>query len=253
MTTLMSRPASEPASYDGSRLVAVMANLMPDEVLDARRLAVLKRRLLLGLALTVAVLLLAYSVSWLQTHSSRDDLSSAQSQTKALNRTMQTYQPLLTAQSESTQISTTLRSLMADDLQWQTLIQKVLAAGPAGSKISALTGNITAGTTAAGTTTSVTGLNILNATGQVAVGSITITGTTHDKNSVAAYSDRLGTVKGIVSPLVTSVTGNAGVITFSINALITSEALGGRFSAATTTGSAGTPNFSVGSSHTGGK
>jgi hypothetical protein len=79
------------------------------------------------------------------------------------------------------------------------------------------------------------GLDVLNTSGQVAVGSITITGSARDKNSVAAFADKLTTVKGIAAPFVSSVTGAKGDITFSVNALITANALGGRFHKTTTT------------------
>ncbi len=41
--------------------------------------------------------------------------------------------------------------------------------------------------------------------------------------------DRLASVRGVTVPLPASVTGDQGNLTYSINALITADALGGRF------------------------
>jgi hypothetical protein len=64
------------------------------------------------------------------------------------------------------------------------------------------------------------------------VGSLTIAGTSKDKRSVADYADRLAKVKGLTAPFITSVTALGGKVTFTVNVLITSDALGGRYAAA---------------------
>ena len=58
---------------------------------------------------------------------------------------------------------------------------------------------------------------------------MTLSGTAHDKRSVAAFADRLATVKGLAYPLITSVASQDNQVTFSIALSITKDALGGRF------------------------
>jgi hypothetical protein len=144
------------------------------------------------------------------------------------------------AQTESTGITNTLAQLMSGDLQWPALIAHLRSVAPSGTSLTSITGSVTSGTTtnaSANGATGITGLQILNQTGQLAVGSLTITGTAKDKNAVAAFADKLLTIPGMAAPLVTSVSGAKGTITFSINTLITSDALGGRFAPTPAAGS----------------
>jgi Tfp pilus assembly protein PilN len=70
---------------------------------------------------------------------------------------------------------------------------------------------------------------LLNDTGKTVVGTLTITGTSHDKRSLAAFVDRLAAVRGMTVPLPASITAAQSPLTYSISALITADALGGRF------------------------
>jgi hypothetical protein len=239
MTTLAPPPAEVARPGGISPYVSIFADLMPDEVLATRRLRDLKRKIVIGMAGLVVLLLAAYAVSWLQTVSSRSDLTSEQNRATSLTKTMLKYRPLLDAQQQSSAITTTLSGLMKNDLQWQALIANVRKVAPAGMTLVTMTGSVV--TTTGGTTSQVGGnsLDVLNQTGQLPVGSITLTGSAHDKSSIAAFADKLTTVKGLAAPFVTSVTGAKGDVTFSINALITDNALGGRFTVkapTTTTG-----------------
>ena len=95
------------------------------------------------------------------------------------------------------------------------------------SSITGVTGALADPSVATGTDAS--RLALLNDSGKTVVGTLTITGTSHDKRLLAAFVDRLGSVRGVTVPLPASVTGRAGNLTYSINALITADALGGRF------------------------
>jgi Tfp pilus assembly protein PilN len=235
MTALATPPAEAFAPHDGARYVAISASLMPDEVLLGRRLRELKRRLLIGIAGLLAVLLLAFAASWLQTESSHSDLSSEQHRATVETKTLQNYQPLVNAQNESSGIVSTLSTLMTGDLQWPALMAHLRSVAPGGTTLSSISGSITTGTSAdSAASGAADSLDILNQTGQQAVGTLTISGTARDKNAVAAFADKLITIPGIAAPLVSSVTGASGTITFSINTLITSAALGGRFAPTST-------------------
>jgi len=229
MTTLAAPPAEVSRPGEISPYVSIFADLMPDEVLATRRLRDLKRKIFIGMAGLVVLLLAAYAVSWLQTVSSRSDLSDEQHRATTQTKTLKNYADLLTAQQQVSAITTTLSGLMKNDLQWQTLLANARRVAPAGMNLTTINGTVV--TTTAGTTTQVGGnaLDVLNQTGQLPVGSVTISGTAHDKNSVAAFADKLTTLPGIAAPFVTNVTGAKGAINFSINALITEKALGGRF------------------------
>jgi hypothetical protein len=84
------------------------------------------------------------------------------------------------------------------------------------------------------------GVGVLNQTGQQPVGNLTIDGTAPDKNTVAAFVDGLATVPGLAAPYPASVASIVGghQVTFTVNVIVTSSALGGRYAAATTSGNA---------------
>jgi len=67
MTTLALPPADLARPASPRRTSSIVADLMPDEVLATRRLRDLKRKIFIGMAALVVVLLAAYRFSWLQT------------------------------------------------------------------------------------------------------------------------------------------------------------------------------------------
>jgi Tfp pilus assembly protein PilN len=224
-------PVPEPAAADAPELIRVFANLLPDEVIAARRLSKLKRRLALGMAGLVVVLALAFGYSWTQTNNAEGDLGAAQDQTLAMTAQLQKYAPVVTAQSSITQIQSQLRTIMAGDLQWSKLIATLTSSAPGKLALTAIAGTVNAPGQAGGSTDS---LNPLNTSGLQLVGTLTLSGTTPDYRSVATYVETLSKVKGLAVVDPGLVSGNPGSLTFTITLSLTTESLGGRFSAPTT-------------------
>lgn len=216
---------ASPTRPDGLRFVAIRANLLPDEVVAGRRAEVMRKRVLAGLAALSVVLIGAYAMSWWQTGSAQDKLAAVQRQGQALKSEQLAYEPLVNAQAEVSSIQSQLARLMAGDLPWAGMLTTLRATAPRGVSLTQVDGTITQGASgmAAG------GLDSLNQTGLTTAGNITITGTAADKPSVAAYADKLSRVKGLASPYITNVTVTDKSVTFGITALITSDALGGRY------------------------
>lgn len=243
MTSTVSPPAPvEPdpsAPVEPGRPIAIYANLLPEEIIAGRRIGVLKHRMLRGLAALVALLVLAYGYSWWQTHSARGDITAEHGRAAAMQAKLRQFEPLITAQGKSLQIQSTLSKLMTDDLQWRDLLTSLRSSAPAGVTVESVSGTVTALSKPGAPTTTDSGLTVLNPSSDEAIGTLTISGTATDKSSVAAYVDALTRVKGLAAPLPASVTGTAGSktsLTYSVNVLITTKALGGRFTRAATTG-----------------
>jgi Tfp pilus assembly protein PilN len=226
-TTLL--PPSQAASRDATgelRFVVIRANLMPEEVLSARQVVVVRKQVVLGLVAVLVALIAWYGLSWWQTNSANSALEGTQRQGMALQSQQNQYTPLVQAQGQIANIRTQLEQLMVGDLQWKTMINSVRGAAPAGLVVQSITGNITPPT---GTPTT----NILNTSGAAAVGTLNVTGTAPDKRTVAAYADALGKVKGLTSPLISGIQASSRPITFTIAVPITADALGGRYSTPT--------------------
>lgn len=240
MTTLAPPPAPTPAPAPRPRPVepvlrypAIRANLLPDEVIASRRLAELKKRIGLGLVALVGLLVLAYGFSWWQTSGARGDLSDAQHATSQLQAKQQTFTPLLKTQQDAAAIQTALHQLMVGDVQWTQMLEVLGRAAPHGVIVDSVQATMTAGAAAAGNPGQ-PGIGVLNQTGAQSVGTLAITGTAPDQKSVAAFVDSLAKVKGLAAPFPASVGSQGkGALQYSVNVLITTQALGGRY--ATTT------------------
>jgi Tfp pilus assembly protein PilN len=230
------------------RFVAVRANLMPHEVISARSADRMRQRVIVGLAGLVVVLVAVYLASWFQTHSAKDKLASLQTQGATLQNQTIAFGPLVTAQSQTASIQSQLQQLMVGDLSWHDMLTTLRAKAPNGVTLNQIGGTITSGAAgangAAGTTGG--GYGALNQSGQLQVGTLTLTGTARSKTDVANYVDSLGKVKGLASPFPNSVTSSAGAVTFNLTVLITAVALGGRYSSPSVTPTATTPTATTG-------
>lgn len=229
-------PATRPRPGDEARVVTVFANLLPDEVVGARRLRRMQRNIVFALAALVVVLIGLYAVSWWQTENARSSLSDENQRTAVLKQHLGQFGPLLAAQAKVASIGTALSSLMQTDLSWRDLINRIDKQAPSGVTVTGVTGSVVNPSTTTSTTGPAAGLALLNDTGKAAIGSLTITGSAHDKRSLAGFVDGLGSVRGITVPLPASVTGGKGNLAYSVEALITVDALGGRFTPSATGG-----------------
>jgi Tfp pilus assembly protein PilN len=228
-------PATKPPA-SGLRFVAVRADLLPDEIISARQADVVRRKVLIGLALVVALLVAWFGASWWQTSGARSDLTDQQRQAVASRNQQNEFGPLVAAQNGAQSIRTELQKLMAGDLPWKTMLTALRAQAPAGVTLTNVSATMTAGAAVAGNGgASTEQAATLNQSGKQEVGNLTLTGTGPDKNSVAAYADRLSRMKGLTAPLITSVVVADRTVTFTIDVIVTSDALGGRYAVATPT------------------
>jgi Tfp pilus assembly protein PilN len=217
------------------RFVSIRADLLPDEVISARRTDVVRQRVLVGLAVLVLLLVGAYGASWWQTSGARSDLSDLQHRGVGLQTQQKEFGALVSTQSQVLAIQSQLQSLMAGDVPWKAMLTTLRETAPQGVELTQLSGSVTAGAAAAGAAQDPNGYEALNSTGLVQIGTLAVAGTAPDKRSVAAYADKLAKVKGLAAPFITSVTVTDRTVTFAMTVLITSDALGGRYPAAAPT------------------
>jgi Tfp pilus assembly protein PilN len=226
MTVVMNKPADVPVAAEPDapvRFVRIRANLLPDEIVAARRLSRLKRRMGVGIGALAVLLAAGYGYSWWQTSKAEDSLATAQFQTNDLTSKLTSFEPLIAAQTQTTQIRSELSTAMADDLQWSKLIASVSKAAGGQLVVTSFGGTISASVEA----------SPLNNSGQQIVGTLTISGNTPDYRSVASFVDTLSTLKGLAVVDPATVSGGAhGEYTFSVTVSLTTDALGGRFTVA---------------------
>lgn len=226
-------PAANPTvatPTDGRRFVAIRADLMPDEIIRSRRTERVRRRVLLALAALAILLTGGYGLSLYQTSNAHRGLDALARQNAAMINEQAAFGPLVRAQGLKKTIDAQLSRLMVGDLSWKAMLATLRAKATDGIALTEVTGTVTAGAAAAGGPSSPGGIGALNLTGQQQVGTLTVSGSARDKRSVADYADRLGQVKGLTAPFISTVTALGAKVTFTINVLITSDALGGRYS-----------------------
>lgn len=235
-TTMVPAATAAKPPHGEVRFVAVRARLLPDEIVSDRQVEVVRKQVIAGLVLVVVILIAAFGLSKWQTRSANNDLATAQRQGAQLESEQNQFAPLVQAQAQIQAIQNQLHSLMRTDLSWKTMLTTLQAKAPSGVTIDSVAGTVNAGTATAGGAAGVpAGTSVLNASGQPAVGTLTVSGTAPDKRTVAAYADQLATVKGLAAPLVSSVAADPSGAKFTIVAVITSDALGGRYAAAPAT------------------
>ena len=223
-------PAPLPAAAATVRFVAIRANLLPEEIVAARRTRAMLRWAALGLAGLLILLVGWYGVTMWQTSRAKDGLASVQRKSAALRGQERAFTPLVTAQSQAASIRLDLTRLLDGDLQWKALLATLRTSAKGGVTITSVTGATLSGP---GSATGATGggLNVLNQSGKQQIGTLTISGTAPDKNAVATYIDTLTKVPGLAAPFPANVTKQGARLIFSASVIITSGALGGRYAA----------------------
>lgn len=232
-TPLVERPLPGPltATDSGARMVALRANLLPDEIVSARAADRMRRKALVALAAVAALMAMWFALSWFQTSGAEDDLAAAQNGRTALQRSTAKYAPLVSAKAETSAITEKLKRLMVGDTSWKDMLTTLRAKAPTGVQLDQITGQLTTAAvgTPAGSGQAATGFGVLNDSDVTTVGTMGISGTAPSKTAIAAYADRLSRVPGLTAPVITNFLVRDKDVTFTLSANLTSAALGGKY------------------------
>jgi Tfp pilus assembly protein PilN len=215
-------PAVSPQQVN--RILPIRANLLPSEITSGRN----ARRVRIGLAgaaLIVVLLLSAwYAFAVRSVGVAEKNRDAVAEQVQGAQRQMKSHQELTSTVQEKEAITEALGRLLAQDLPWATLMDKVRAAGPKGLETASITGLLNTTETA-------------GSTAGAPLGMLTVTGSADDKKTIANYVDALGKIKGIVNPYLTTASQDANEqVAFTITADVTTDALCGRYTKSCTTG-----------------
>ena len=224
-TTLMPLdPALSPQHV--SRVLTISADLLPREVVAARR-----ARRTRGCVLALVALVLVALGGWYmhadqQLRSATSELDSTTAEARTLQRKQSDYSNVVNVQAETGTIAKQLSVLLASDLPWATLIDTLRDTGSdAGVTVEGLSASLNA----TGTGTYGTGA-LPSSSGAPTIGTITVTGSGPDKPSVARYVDALATLPNVANPYLTSVAESAaGGVQYRLTVDITAQAQCGRF------------------------
>ena len=199
----------------------VAANLLPYEVVDGRRTRTVRRAVIFAMVPVLAVLAGWYVLATVRISLAERDLARAEKDTTFLQQQEQAYSEVTRTRAKSAQIIGQLHKLFADDIAFAKLFRPLQDVAPAGIKLTDLSASKTTGKGGAA--------GLPGAPGEQVVGRLTVAGSAPSKAVVASYVDALVAVHGIANPLLTNVATSDNGVRFSVQADITADAVGGRY------------------------
>lgn len=207
----------------------IVANLIPPEVLQARRVRAIRK--LVAYALVALVLLagVGYGYAWYRSQQAADTLSAEQSRTTALLAQQKRYADVTVLQSSVAGVRTELSTLLASDVDMAALTTAILKQLPAGASVSqlAVTMAPTAGRQA--TANMSTGTGTLDTSGRTHIGLVSMTGQAVRVADVSTLVDRLSTLPGFIDPYPTANTTNDKGTLFTVQFSIDDRLLSHRY------------------------
>lgn len=209
----------------------IVANLLPPELLEARRAHALRRFVAFGAIGVVLLALLGYGYATWRGHSASDALARQQDTTHSLTAQQGKYNEVVQIQGTLAQVDSQIHTLMAQDVQFAGVIGTLrgdLLPGMAIAQLS-LSVNSGFGTVGAGTGPGPDTGSVLNTAPDKTIGSITMTGTALHFSDVSGYVDKLSTVTGLASVYPISNTANTGGTQFSLQITITEKLLSHKY------------------------
>lgn len=218
----------DPAAADAHtmRILPITADLMPPEVLAARRARRARRTVLSALAAFALVLGGWYAVATLQTAATRVDLANVTAEAEGIRRQQQQYREVTSLQNQSKAITGQLTTLLGNDLQWSELFTSLRTTGDKnGVRLNGINGQL-AQDASGGTPT------VPSAVKDKTIGTVTITGSGASKRAVADYVTALATVSGTANAQIGTVTQLGETVDFTVKLDVTAAALGGRYAPA---------------------
>jgi hypothetical protein len=206
----------------------IAANLIPSELIAARRLKSLRRLLAGGIALLLLVGGVGYYLAAIEKSSAAADLVTAQDQTAQLLEQSRGYGEVVAIQGSINEVNTQLAQVMTADVDLSALMGELTTSLPKSMIITqeSITINLAA---AAGGATDPAAISGLDTSGLPRIGTITIGGNGQTLDDLADYTDRLSTINGLVDVLPVSNNANASGTDFHVAAGLTDAALSHRF------------------------
>jgi hypothetical protein len=214
----------------------IVANLIPPEVLQARRVRAVRK--LVAYLLCVLVLLagLGYGFAFFRSQQAAEALAAEQSRTAQLLVQQKRYADVTLLQSSVAGVRTELSQLLKSDVDMSALVTSVLRQLPPGASVSQLAVTMTPPEGQQPTVNPASGTGALDTSGRAHIGLITITGQAPRVSDVSTLVDRLGAMRGFIDPYPTANTTNDKGTLFTIQFSINDSLLSHRYDNAAQSG-----------------
>jgi len=211
----------------------IVANLIPPELLQARRARSLRKLVSAALCVLLLVAGVGGGYAKLRSHEAAQSLAAEQSRTSQLVVQQNRYSNVTRIQGDVAQVKVQLAQLMGMDVDSAELVAGLLDQLPPGASVTQLSLTIAAPTL---TSTNNTGASALDTSTQPHIGTIAISGEARNVSDVALLVSKLGALKGVVDPYPTTNTVNDTGTQFTIQMAVNNSLLSHRFDASSAAG-----------------
>jgi hypothetical protein len=214
----------------------IVANLIPPEVLQARRVRAVRKLVALGLCALVLLAAVGYGLAWYRSRQAADALAAEQSRTAQLLVQQKRYADVTLLQGSVAGVRTQLSHLLASDVDMSGLVASILAQLPAGAAVSQLAVTMETPQGTKPTASLSSGLGSLDTSGRPHIGLISITGQAARVSDVSTLVDRLTALPGFITPYPTSNTANDKGTVFTVQFSINDTLFSHRYDVTSKTG-----------------
>jgi hypothetical protein len=216
MTATLNPPSAETALWGTMPGWGIAADLTPPELVEARRLKVLRKAIAAALLLVVVLCIAGYALAFLKHRSASHDLDAARDRSRELTLDQQKYSKVTQIQAMTTTVNSQLTSLAGKNVDVAMLFAHMRDALPNTMSLTAM--NATISGAEAGTNTAPS----LDTSGHAVVGTVTLSGSSQRLVDLANYVTALAALKGVVNVVPSSnSTATAGTAQWNITLQLT--------------------------------
>lgn len=199
----------------------IAVDLTPGEVVNARRVGVLKKLIVAGLVLVLCLCGAATYMTLDDEWAAQDAYNAEQARTADLQREVRQYSDVTLMENTVTQIRSQIATLMAEDVNYVNLMAKVRARAPEGVTITSLS-ILQARNEAVAPDTAPT-------TGRAIIGTATIAGRSTSIRDLSPFVKSLSMLRGVEEVVPTSNTRTELGVEYTLSMNITDELYTHRF------------------------
>ncbi|MEO7263036.1 MAG: hypothetical protein ABI047_17545 [Jatrophihabitantaceae bacterium] len=214
----------------------IVANLIPPEVLQARRVKAIRKLVAYGLCVLVLIAGVGYGFAFYRSQQAAESLAAEQSRTSQLLAQQKRYADVTLLQGTVAGVRTQLSSLLDSDVDVSALVTSVLKQLPADATVSQLAVTMSPPAGRQATVNPASGTGSMDTSGKPHIGLLTLTGQAVRVPDVSTLVDRLALMPGFIDPYPTSNTTNDKGTLFTIQFSIDDSLLSHRYDKTSNTG-----------------
>lgn len=222
MTAVLTLPESpqQPDSMPGWNIVA---DLTPPEIVNLRWIAVLQRRIAVGLVLVALLCLSGYAYASTQDRAARSASEAAADRTRGLTQSAGRFAAVTEIETTVEVIDAQLANLMERDVDVADMVAAIRRALPRSMAVQNITLVVAAKGSDVGTTEG------LDRSGRSQLGTLNISGSGRRLDDLPVFVDGLAAIPGLVDVLPTSNQVSEGKAQFSVTVSFTDKLLSHRY------------------------